>query len=426
MSEQEGQCNFQEPGTLKDILELLDKLKDAYGISGAVLLKLEGEVEKYFNVTEDSYGLTSSLGGVFTKAILIRKSILKNPSYETYSHISGGHTDCALKVAEALKKCLPKAYAALYYLYFMGDKTFNGNKGWESNKCDETRNIFYKWLTDDSHYGKTPGLLKRGFPEETSSLTSNTAETVADELKSAVSLNIQGDDGSLQNVLCGFMFVCSWDPALTGHACLFLSTFCSMVSQGSEDLFPVPYKDHSGAFKDVCKGLKTSLEPFIDGSSGLSAVCQRNTNLFNDLWDDGKFDKYCDWLKRNLHHIIEALQDMAQDCPDWDLSSLQSASSAGPFKYGFVFSNSSWTSGSSSKSKLQGYISKLTGEDSGSLGKFISFLFNPSTPSSAGATAGGVVTGLFGAGGLGAGAAYATNAFGFQNLVTGLISSFLK
>ncbi|KAK1934917.1 secreted antigen 1 [Babesia divergens] len=230
---------------------------------------------------------------------------------------------------------------------------------------------------------------------------------------------------SLKKLLADLLFVFPWDDTLTGHACLFLSTFCEKVLEGSERFLQGKYKDHSGAFKDVCKGLQSSLEPFIGGSSGLSAVCHGNTKLFESLWDDEKFLTYCDWLKRNIYRIIGALVSMSQDCPDWTKENLQSASSAGPFKYGFVFKDNEWN-GSTSESKLQEYISKLTGEDPGSLQNFKTFLFNPSTPSSAGATAGGVVTGLLGTGGLGAGAAYGLNLFGFKNLVTGLISSFLK
>ncbi|KAK1935305.1 secreted antigen 3, partial [Babesia divergens] len=226
---------------------------------------------------------------------------------------------------------------------------------------------------------------------------------------------------SLKKLLADLLFVCPWDPSLLGHAICFLNTFCSQVS--AEGSLEGKLKGYSGDLKTVCSTLKSQLEPFINGSSGLSAVCQKNTKLFDTLWDDSKFEHYVKWLKENLEKIIEALASMSSEAPQWILSALQSASSAGPFKYGFVFKDVWGDYGYIST--LQGYISKLTGSGSGSLVKLKECLENFST-GNPGATAGGVFTGIFGLGGAGAGVAYATNAFGFQNFITGLISGFLK
>ncbi|KAK1939121.1 secreted antigen 3 [Babesia divergens] len=374
-------------------------------------------------MTRLARGLTSSLATVFTKAKEIRSTILETTRTSgTYHNFDRDHKDqdCHVKISKALKACLPKTFAALFFLFFNVSKdcTSIGGGSWNTLKVKGSGTSLYNWLTDGSD-----DFIARKFSQEDLH-PSKTGQNVATALQKAVSLTPNINDGSLQKVLCGFMFVCKWHDALTGHAICFLYKFCSNVLEGSEDFLKEPYKEHSGAFKDVCRGLKDSLTPFINGSSGLSAVCHGNTDLFKDLWDDGKFLQYCEWLKENLDKIIQSLASMSQESSAWSLSTIQSGGNAGPFKYGFVF-KASWD-GSTSMSKLQGYISKLTGEDSGSLQKFISFLENPSTPSSPAATAGGVFTGLLGTGGLGAGAAYATNAFGFQNLVTSLISSFLK
>ncbi|KAK1935548.1 hypothetical protein X943_002964 [Babesia divergens] len=443
MSEAKVPCNYQpRHDTLKEILEELGKLYNTTSTRHKVFLQLRDGLEPYCgngyleafykNLVEgsdhrlgvSSYGSGSIL--LLTQAAeRIGRELLQRPSWDGHlDNTHKDHEDCGEKYSKALKACLPKTFAALFFLFFNVSKdcTSFGGGSWNSSRVNDSRNIFYKWLTDEPHYGKMPELIARGFPGV--SLTSQTAQDVVEPLKKAVSLKPNTNEGALQKVLCGFMFVCEWHDALTGHACLFLSTFCSKVIGGSEDLLQKPYKEHSEAFKEVCRGLQSSLEPFIDGSSGLSAVCHDNTNLFDNLWDDKYFDDYVKWLKENLHYIIGSLKAMFLEPPGWSLSTIQSASSAGPFKYGFVF-NGSWEA-STSGSKLQTDISKLTGEDSGSLQNFKSFLFNPSTPSSAAATAGGVFTGLFGLGGAGAGAAYATNAFGLKDIITGLISSFLK
>ncbi|KAK1932179.1 hypothetical protein X943_002248 [Babesia divergens] len=438
-------CDFKDPKNLKDILVELYKLHGMDQTKPKVFEQLKTYLgtycaEAYLN---DFYGYRhsySSYGGtilLLTKAGHdICEAILQSPtggrSVDTHSKHTG--QNCAERIANAIKACLPKAYAALYYLYFMGDKslkeTIKGGK-WD-NKCNQTGNVFNNWLTDDRHYGKMKGLIARGFASVSSRLTSNTAENVAEKLKSAVSLNIQGDDGSLQNVLCGFMFVCKWDDALLGHALLFLSKFCEKVGSdytrdGGETFNQFRGKferKFNGSFDEMqkrCNEVNNGLRPFTLGlgntDSKLYAVCQRNTNLFNDLWDDKNFDKYCDWLRKHLKNIIEALKDMSEKCKQWTKGKLKDASSAGPSRFGFVPKQSDWMN--RINENLQGPITSLI-EPLEKLEKALQ------TSSSAGATAGGVFTGLFGLGGAGAGAAYATNAFGFQNLVTSFISSFLK
>ncbi|KAK1937491.1 secreted antigen 1 [Babesia divergens] len=389
MSETKVPCDFEDPGSLKDILEELGKLYTTTSTRHKVFLQLKSYLEPYcgngylqafykdlvegsdHRLGVSSYGSGSIL--LLTQAAeRISEAILKStPSWSSsYSDPHSKHEGqtCGEKYFNALQACLPKAYAALFFLFFNVSTECSGIGGgsWNSYSVKGSGNSLYQWLTEEDSSGLIPKKFSGGELHP-----SNKGQNVAEKLKSAVSLKPNTYSGSLQNVLCGFMFVCSWDDALTGHACLFLSTFCSKVLEGSESLLQGKYKEHSGAFKDVCRDLKTSLQPFIVGSSGLSAVCHDNTNLFDSLWDNGKFLTYCDWLKRNIYRIIASLVSMSQDCPDWTKENLQSASSAGPFKYGFVFKDVWGDSGYISK--LQGCISKLTGEDSGSLQKLKTF-----------------------------------------------------
>ncbi|KAK1935904.1 secreted antigen 1 [Babesia divergens] len=429
MTKQEVTCDFKDPKNLKDILDLLVKLGESVQAKKNVGQKLLQDVRKYCKDAEKFYQSGSGsevLSTVFSNAYGIRSTILENSeSSGTYNNFDRDHNaqDCALNVAEALKKCLPKAYAALYFLLFMGSKTdFSTLQGghWSNNNVNGSGGSgkdLFNWLTKEKNLSRTltPGLIKRGF-DQGKLHNSNDGSTVAPVIKQIIKHNTPGP---LQNALSYLLFSCPWDDALLGHAICFLYEFCSRVSQGSERFLQDPYKEHSEAFKDVCSALKSDLQPFIDGSSGLSAVSQGNQNLFKDLWDDGKFDKYCEWLKRNIYRIIGSLASMSGESSAWDLSALQSASSAGPFKYGFVF-KASWQDGKIN-SKLSPFISKLIDSDSGSLQNFKKFLENPSTPSSAGATAAGAAGGIFGLGGAGAGAAYGLNLFGFKNLVTGFL-----
>ncbi|KAK1934361.1 secreted antigen 3 [Babesia divergens] len=435
-------CNKQKKftmpkfGSLKDILEELYKLQESdfkrtvFGHLKDGLTTYCGET--YLNAFYGVQGGGNSSGSI--QAVTYAgydtcRQLVKTPPGDGRSvNIHAKHDDCIQKYAEALKKCLPKAFSALYYLYFMCStdcKSMHGGH-WSSYKVNESgrsgQNL-YKWLIGDSG----SDFIDRGFSQEDLH-KSNNGSMLVEQLKSAVSLTLGQYEGALQKVLCGLMFSCPWDDSLLGHACLFLHKFCSEVETDSGNAFRGEFEEkYSGKkydeLKELCRTLKSQLDSLVNGTQGgLSAVCHGNTDLFKDLWDDGKFDKYCDWLKRNVYRIIQSLKNMPMESSQWSSDHLMSGSSAGPFKYGFVF-KASWKA-STSGSKLQTDISKLTGSDSGSLNELKKAL-EPSS-SSALTTAAGAAGGLFGLGGAGAGAAYATNAFGLKDIISGLISGFLK
>ncbi|KAK1933762.1 putative RIBOSOME BINDING PROTEIN-1 [Babesia divergens] len=406
MSEEQQPCKFKDPDTLKDILELLEKLMDARSISSPVLGKLEEEAKKYFKESD----ILSPLATVFTRASGIRSTILESPSYDKYSSLTGheGH-DC---VPRALKTCLPKAYAALLFMLFNCDTAFSGYSlgEWSGQKVNGigSSHDLYQWLTDDRLV--TPGLIKRGFLDRDLD-DSNDGQTVAPVIKQIIS---HDSAGPLQKVLLYLLFVCPWDPSLTGHALCFLSMFCVTVQSPQKN-----FEGYSEELKNVCQEIQSSLNSFVQGSSQshILAVSQGNSNVYTGVFKNDSLDAYCDWLRGNLQNIIQSLNLMSEDCGTWNPMSFQTGLTAGPFLYGFVPKDKSWMTDISSN--LQGPIKSLI-ESLEKLEKALQ------TSSSAAATAGGVFTGLLGTGGLGAGAAYATNAFGFQNLITSFISSFLK
>ncbi|KAK1937979.1 hypothetical protein X943_001383 [Babesia divergens] len=316
-----------------------------------------------------------------------------------------------------LTACLPKTFAALFFLFFNVSNDCNqiGGGTWNSLPVNDSGQNLYNWLiggSDDDDF------IARGFLQGELH-KSNNGQNVAQELKKAVSLKPSKTEGSLQNVLCGFMFVCKWNDALLGHALCFLSMFCVTVQSPQKN-----FEGYSEELKDVCRELSGSLTSFVQGSSQshILAVSQ-STNVYTGVFKDDSLDAYCDWLRDNLKNIIKSLQSMSSESTTWDSDKLQGANTAGPFLYGFVPKDNKWQD-YMTRGNLQGPISKLTA----SLRQLKEYIDTASSgsSSSAGATAGGVFTGLFGLGGAGAGAAYATNAFGFQNFITGLISGFLK
>ncbi|KAK1933774.1 secreted antigen 1 [Babesia divergens] len=445
-------CNFQfKQGSLKDILEELGKLQNADNTKKKVFSQLRdglntycgnGYLEAFYGDQSGMYGSTSGVsyaGGGTIQALTdagkkISRQILQNPTWaDRHEDPHADHDKCIKKYSEALQACLPKTFAALFFLFFNVAKecaSFGGGS-WNTLKVKGSGQNLYKWLIESD--SDLPG----GFSQKDLN-TSKTGKDVAEKLKSAVSLKPDTYSGSLQNVLCGFMFVCKWDDALTGHACLFLSTFCSKVNNNLEAQVKEKFKGNSETFKNICNTLVPHLNPLVYGSGfdsdlGLRAVSHGGAP-FDTLWDDAKFSEYCDWLKTILEALKKSLEKMSSEASSkWSSSALQNSESAGPFKYGFVFTNGNWES---QQREIQKYVSTLTGDGHGSLNSLLKCLKGEysaisqhqsgDTTGNPGATAGGVTTGVLGAGGLGFGAAYATNAFGFQNLITSFISSFLK
>ncbi|KAK1939806.1 hypothetical protein X943_003469 [Babesia divergens] len=229
------QCTeFPEPQDLKEILEIFDKLKDSVQAKKNVGPKLVEGIRKYCKDTDKFFkdsGSSGFLWNVFTNGSGIRKSILQNSrTFEKYNDLERDHAiheDC---VPRALKKCLPKAHAALLFMLFNCDTAFYGYSlgRWRDQKVNESglSQDLHNWLTkEETLKPLTPGLIKRGF--STGNLAgSNTGQDVATAIAKMIKHDSAGD---LQKFVLYLLLACPWDDALTGHALCFLYTFCSKV-----------------------------------------------------------------------------------------------------------------------------------------------------------------------------------------------------
>ncbi|KAK1937477.1 secreted antigen 3 [Babesia divergens] len=450
MTTEQQPCNFRDPETLKDVLELLAKLGNEFTLDRAVPVRLErDEAKKYFNVNGGSHDddLTTVLGTVFTNAQSIRGSIISDTgSYGKYSSLDRheGHDDC---VVRTLKACLPKAYAALLFMFFNCDSgcyAFGGGR-WKDQKVNGSggpSQDLNNWLTKEKTLGSeayakplTPGLIKRGFSDR--ELHTNKKGS---EVATAIKTILKHDStAALQNALSYLLPVCDWHPSLLGHAICFLSTFCSKVN--NSDNTPLKsqvekkFSGKSEYFKNICDTLVPHLEPFLNGSAfesesdlGLRAVSQQNQKLFDSLWDDGKFDAYVNWLNERLPQLIEALQKMSTDCKNWGSPlSYEMGGTAGPFLYGFVFKDNNWQD--RINENLQGPINELT-TPLNSLLQCLNGDFSANSEAitqeptgNSGAAAAGAATGVISLGGAGFGAAYGFNPFGLKDIMSGVFGA---
>ncbi|KAK1936209.1 secreted antigen 3 [Babesia divergens] len=427
MSEEHTCIEFQQPTTLKDILDFLGRMDFLVSDKKHVFIKLLEELKAYCKNTDK---FCHDSGGLIGGSILlvckydqkIREALLKDVS--GFSGKTGQYAKLTIPevYANAFKNHLPSLYSALYYLYFNVAKGCNkiGGGEWNDKKVQNTADSLGQWLTKE-HTSKpfTPGLVKRGFNERELHNTNN-GQNVATEIQNVLS---HDSAKNLQNVLCCLLFACDWHEALLGHGVLFVWDFCNHAD-GLQDQFRKQYpQGNFGAFQSLCTSLKADLDPLVKGKY-LSAVCKNNINLYDDIFSNEYFDKYISWMENKLDSINSSLKKMSGECSQWNSQNLKNATSAGPFQYGFVFTDG-W--GNNNFSQVTQIIDKLTDSSSGSLGKLKEFLKSPTisatTESSPGAAAAGAAGGILSLGGAGFGAAYGFNLFGLKDIMSGVFGA---
>ncbi|KAK1938306.1 hypothetical protein X943_000037 [Babesia divergens] len=444
---------FTEPklDTLKDILEELHKLKDS-DFKRTVFGHLKDGLRTYcaqtylnaFYSDEGDHNYGGYIQAFTFDARNICLAIVERSSWDGHSNYTHGeHPECVQKYAEAIKKCLPGLFVALFFLLFncdSGCRTIHGGK-WNNVKVNQNHEKLGKWLTQDD---SLTDLITRGY--KLGELNqSKTGQKVANELKKVVSLQPGRDAGSLQKVLCGLMFVCTWNPALTGHALLFLYHFCDkvteyQVSNNLQGKLKKHSKVNADTFYSVCFDLQAKLLPFVDKSDFcLTAVCHENSNLYSQLWDDEHFEDYVKWLEKKLTDIIGSLKKFSSNSSPWSAGTLEHFHTAVPFQYGFVFTDSWDGNWESVRGEIERYISPLTDESKGSLdelrkclnGELLSYAYQSShhsqtqpegNSSNSGAAAGASV-GVLSLGGAGFGAAYGFNLFGLKDIMSGVFGA---
>ncbi|KAK1936910.1 hypothetical protein X943_004039 [Babesia divergens] len=132
MSETKACSEFPEPKNLKEILELFEKLNGSSTAKRNVGPQLLKDVRKYCKETTKFYKSGSGsevLWNVFQNSQHVRQNILEGSElkqYGKYDKLEDLHAKHEDRVAEALKKCLPKAYAALLFMLYHCESELGG------------------------------------------------------------------------------------------------------------------------------------------------------------------------------------------------------------------------------------------------------------------------------------------------------------
>ncbi|KAK1936424.1 secreted antigen 3 [Babesia divergens] len=342
--------SITNPSSMKDLFDLVGHLNGDANAMAAVLEQLHDKIEKYCDkkYADSFYKITeSNPTGYVYDAIknvnAIRVAITSDTKGGIYNSLRGSDIGYE-KYADMIAEYAPHLYSALYFLYFNGSAhctRLNGGK-WGDLQCSQTSKNLGMWLTDKIDTDSVTEIIPRGF-KSPSELTYRSGKEVSAVIEQAVN---HTSGGSLQNALYGMLFIGPWHHAKTGHGLLFLYEFSSAVSKGDfpkmSSISPRDLSDLKAACKDTAEGLAPLIKQtaFV---SKLYAVSSNPMEKYEAVIRRDAFDHYAYWLMKNLPNLQGSLAGMAAESANWSHDNLNNAKSAGPFKYGFVFKDGTWS-----------------------------------------------------------------------------------
>ncbi|GIX65169.1 ribosome-binding protein 1 [Babesia caballi] len=372
---------IEEPTTLKDVLEFLDKLytSQLYKNVGEQLerdARVNGNFKEYGYYTVDYCFYTvcyyaSSLRGYIEKDY---------KSHNKYKHLTYDK-DCIDRCVVTLLKVLPKFFGTLYFLWFNIDDRYGegwhhyGGGKWQNQTFDGSPTYWSSgtdlksWLTKRGE-GIASGpnskatLLPGGYQEQ--ELSSYHGYNITSSLKGLVYYSAGG--GYLQYLLYYLVFAIDATPASTAVYVAFIRAFCQETETGgmfvnnmNDSVYP-DLKIIGDALPEILENF--AADTFSSPKASLYAVCAGSVrNLRNRLKAD-KFGKYVEGMRKVLNGLVTYLETMSTDSKTWKDTLLQHGEFAGPFPYGFCVT-SKWETGkwTDLRDELSNKIVTLIGAD---------------------------------------------------------------
>ncbi|GIX66037.1 secreted antigen 1 [Babesia caballi] len=378
--------DIPQPDTLKSALDFFGALSENSPLQNAIVKHLESKVEKCFTkikVPEDKYSVRSCMNDILSNFKKVRLVIVGEKLSGDYGHYktlaaSTTGSECSEKCADIVINILPPLYNTLFYLYFNVSDTLSSYVGaeWMEMQCNgkeanDSTKYLNKWLRQDKRNGTLSGagsdasLLPGGYDE--GDLSSSKGKELHESLFEFV--DYDEGDAKLHHLLLSLFFVTDLSYFNTATAMMAIAAFCNTVTTQKIDGQP-----KLNDIKPICESLTQKLKGFIPRQQELQNVVLRVLYPENEAYEvimaTNSADAYIQWLSRDLTKIIANLQRIHKDCSSWDQSILFGGSKAGPFPYGFMFTQK-WKQGSwdVSRTELPSVIESLIGssDDNNSL-----------------------------------------------------------
>ncbi|KAK1939666.1 secreted antigen 1 [Babesia divergens] len=145
----------------------------------------------------------------------------------------------------------------------------------------------------------------------------------------------------------GLVFESSkWDDSMLANALLFIKEFCRHVD-GGKFKEKVSDKDSKGLIK-ACGDISSTLDSLtqnFDLTFGPGSLDERKEiprDLYEGKLRTEKFEDYAEWLKGNIPRIWKSLKKMLLESLDMTEEQLETDTSMGPLKYGFLYRSDWW------------------------------------------------------------------------------------
>ncbi|KAK1442079.1 hypothetical protein BgAZ_401090 [Babesia gibsoni] len=347
-----------KPGTVKDAVDLLGKLATETTLKEKFISELLNKVKEYLDVSEEAEkGYKEKLNEFFSHVGKLRNELLSRPSeFGLYANLdASGVTDAVL----AAERWLPLLHTEFWFIFFLTTtEGFGIGGGQWANMYFGPKNTdtsIHKWLTDQLNKVDR-SIMRRGYKD--GDLKSVGRATV--QLSGYLGLQYYSA-GSLTDAQIG-LFLWSGDtfnPSNLSGALVFIAEFCRDINNGRfQD------KLNGGAYGDivnVCKSVSTNIDSLnrvvwplynpegnteVEDDSDSEDVRSKviRNRMYEGKLKNEKFEYYVKFMKDNISKIALYLKQMHSDAADWNVESLTSGESYGPFKYGYLFKDKRWDS----------------------------------------------------------------------------------
>ncbi|GIX66192.1 secreted antigen 1 [Babesia caballi] len=342
-----GSCEgrqIEEPRNLKDALDFLAALGNNATLITQVGEKLREKVSLYFNTEKlagGTYDIKDCLTEVLDAVSTTRRTIVSVTKLPDYGYYSSLHADkdCVDKCVGFLLNLLPILHTTLYYLYFRTDSTLSMRIGgdWKMYKCNEYNEDLCKWFTDANGAGviadSEAKLLPGGYSGK-GELKDTYGHILGGELSLIV--DPQAGEGRLPDLLITVFFDTTLTHASAAAALNFVQTFCKAVNKGYFNAtMEIP-----NCLSEICLQILPNIAPLTAGPPGrrfLESLFQGTENDYVEILRPEAYNKYAGWLKDKLPTLISSLDEMKNECDQWNPSSIHQSEVVGPFAYGFMF-----------------------------------------------------------------------------------------
>ncbi|GIX60623.1 secreted antigen 1 [Babesia caballi] len=367
-----GDCEeIPSPQTLKDALEFLAALNDNAQLKKQVEERLKEKAGKYFE-QETNYNLKNidmTFEHMLQNSISLRSDILGTPKSVSEKYCQLQHLAvCDENCLNRLCGFMSKLNATLCYLHFNVDITLKeyGGGTWAAWTCKGQGNLC-EWLTNHtgtpSHRLCNDKLLPGGYGKD--ELSAQTGHQLCESLRALVSGT---SGGHVQNMLLYLLLIYDWwDHSDTATAFAFLGAFCEEVIK-KDGIFENNVKN-CPKLQSVCTALIGNINGVIgkkEGTELLVAMYKESVENYRKLLKGDAFDSCVKVLIAKLGVISNAATNIHNGCRSWSKPNVTSATSAGPFPYGFMFGEA-WKNGgwNTAKQRLHAAIKRLYDGSSG-------------------------------------------------------------